>query len=400
VGVDKSKYPGWWEVDLQRIVDNSQIAMKLSGNKKLMGVVKQNAYGHGLIPASLAHLSAGASYLGVAQPFEALEIRKTLPKAVVPVLTWIITPETNLTELVENDIEYSIGNFWLLDKTIDLSQKLNRAIEVQIKLDLEFGRDGFKSEDYDRAVEIITNAVKSNQIIVKGVWSHFPLGEENETQTLKVVGEINDFANKLKANGIDYGLRHATNTVGLIMWRDKVGLDMIRSGAITYGAGLDYSQKYIKELGITSASAFKTLLSNIQTVKSGEGIGYSHQYISQKDAKVGIIPIGYADGIPNGAIKLKVYSPKNQKFYPVIGGVCMDQFFIDLDNDDSIQIGDPIEIWGDNVSFYEVAAAQGCLYTTLWTRHGRNVPTYYKNIDVLGDFQKFYDFSGQIVEGN
>jgi alanine racemase len=259
----KTRYPGRIIVDLAAIKYNAFRAQQVSGSK-LMGIVKANGYGHGLVEAGLAYISAGALYLGTAQPYEAVKLRKSgIDPDLVHILTWMITLDTDLKELAELKIDYSVGNYEILDKTVELSQALGRPIDVHVKVDHGFGRDGFRPEDLENATQKLAEAVSKKYIRIRGLWTHFAMaGPTEEPDNKFLVNFILNFRDRLTKLGVDSGLLHVANSLTLI-FSPEYSFDMVRPGFYCYGLAIDDNTVKPEELGSTPAMRFEAELANI-----------------------------------------------------------------------------------------------------------------------------------------
>ncbi|MDR2538808.1 MAG: alanine racemase [Bifidobacteriaceae bacterium] len=390
----RARYPGRIVVDLAAIKHNALKARELSG-AKLLGVVKANAYGHGLVESALAFLSAGVEYLGTAQPFEAIRLRKAgITPELTKILTWLISTNTDLEQLVDLDIDYSVGNFEVLARTQRLSDYLGRPIDIHVKLDLAFGRDGFRPEDLEPVIEALSDAARKSQIRIKGIWSHFALADEPlDEDSSKLVDFALVFRERLRFQGIDTGLLHLANSYSLIL-SPEYNFDMVRPGFYCYGFASDDNLLRPEVLGTVPAMRLEVELSNIKPVLPGEGVSYGHLWIADQPTKIGVLPIGYADGYPRLTKMAKAYSRKTSKFYPVRGTICMDQMFIDLGKTPDLKLGDVLELWGkEPILISDVAIQAGTIHCDVVTNLGKSIPIYYENVDALGDLAKIYEIN-------
>jgi alanine racemase len=306
----------------------------------------------------------------------------------------MITSHTDLEQLANLDIDYSVGNLEILTKTQKLSDHLKRPINVHVKLDRGFGRDGFRPEDLETATSHLTQAAQAGQICIRGLWSHFAMADEPlDDDSTKLVEFALTFRERLQKSGVDSGLLHLANSYSLILNPDY-NFDMVRPGFYCYGFATDDNLLQPEVLGTIPAMRFQVELSNIKSLEAGEGVSYGHLWRANQATKIGVLPVGYADGYPRLAQPAQVYSQRTQRFYPVRGTICMDQMFIDLGDQPDLELGDSLELWGKGpILIGDVAISAGTIHCDTATHIGKSIPTYYENVDVLGELANIYEFN-------
>jgi alanine racemase len=272
---------------------------------------------------------------------------------------------------------------------------LGRPVNVQVKLDYGFGRDGFRPEDLASATEALAQAVQAGHLRIRGLWSHFAMaGVPQDPNNKELVEFLLAFRDRLTELDVDYGLVHIANSDSLV-FSPQYTFDMVRPGLFVYGfASVDNSHRPA-DLGIIPAMSFEAELANVKPLLPGEGVSYGYIWRSPGMGFLGVIPIGYADGVPRLLKNGQVYSPRTQKLYPIRGTICMDQCFVDLGNQTPPELvpGDRLEFWGQGpLLINDVAQAAGTTHVDLACGFGANLPRFYRNVDALGDLAEFYEF--------
>ena len=314
------------EINLNNLVRNmNYYRSKLKRDTKLMVMVKAFAYGSGTFEVSNVLEFHRADYLTVAYADEGIELRR---KGInLPIM--VMTPEMNTFEsIIKNNLEPDIYSFRSLSLLEDAIEKLelsrDKKIGIHIKLDTGMHRLGFLPEDID----MLLSRLKDNEnIVVKSVFSHLAGsdGQEFDDFTMKQINAFEEMSSKIVASLPYKVLRHILNSAGISRFTDYQ-YDMVRLGIGVYGvAPCDEDKNKLKNV-----ISLKTTIVQIQEYEVGETIGYGRKGVVDKKSKVGVVPIGYADGLNrklgNGAACFYV----NGKPAPIIGNVCMDMCMIDL----------------------------------------------------------------------
>ena len=358
-------------VDLSAIKSNVELLKKTSGTK-LLAVVKADAYGHGLIPVAQAAISAGADYLGVALLEEAVTLREAGISA--PILAWLVQPGSDFAQAIALDIDIAAASFKALSEISLASQQVQKKARVHLEVDTGMTRGGFLAE-WDQL-----GAAHVQDIEIVGVFSHFARADEPaEKQNQDQLARFAEMVAKLEALGFSHLIKHLSNSAATLV-NHAAAFDMVRTGIALYGLSPD-----VTTLGTSSALALRpamqlrAALYLVKDVPAGTPVGYGASESTSRDTRLGVITMGYADGIPRIARSAGVWH--NGKRAPIIGRVSMDQFVVDLGPDSKAQSGDWVTIFG-NGSHGEYtaddwgAASQSINYEIV-TRIGPRVPRIY-----------------------
>ena len=355
-------------VDLSAIKHNVALLKEKSGTN-LLAVVKADAYGHGLVPVAKAALDAGASMLGVALLEEAITLREAGITA--PILAWLVQPGSDFAKAIELDIDLAAGSLKALHEIQAASVK--KKARVHLELDTGMTRGGFLSEWSELSVTDVAG------LEIVGVFSHFARADEpSEQQNQDQLDRFIEMVTKLEDLGFTSVMRHISNSAATLA-NSTATFDMVRTGIAIYGLTPDVAMGSSKEFGLRPAMQLRAALYLVKDVPAGTPVGYGASESTTRDTKLGVVTMGYADGIPRIAHNAGVWI--NGKRAPIIGRVSMDQFVVDLGPDSTAKSGDWVVIFGNGSHGEYTAddwgAASGSINYEIVTRIGPRVPRIY-----------------------
>lgn len=341
---------GQVRVDLTAISDNITALKKRTEAPHFMAVVKGNAYGHGLVDVARTAVDAGATWLGTAQLSEAITLRKS--GITVPILSWLYlasqTSETIL-EALQHGIDVSLGSVHQLEVLEGIAARLGRPAVVHLELDSGLSRGGARKEDWGALVAKARRAELNGTLRVRGLWTHLAWADvPAHPGNAAAVAGFDEAVREARAEGLTPELRHVSSSAN-ILDRPEFHFDMVRAGLAIYGlAPADHLDP--ADFGLRPALSVTAPLVMVKKVPAGTGVSYEHQAITHEPRYLGLIPLGYADGIPKGISGRSVVRIGGRNV-PVIGKVCMDQFMVDLGPDaGGITVGDTAVLFGDPAS--------------------------------------------------
>ncbi len=351
-------------IDPAAIAHNIKLLKHKSG-VKLLAVVKADAYGHGLIETSHIALSAGADWLGVALLEEARTLREVGITA--PILAWLAPPGSNFKGAIEANIDLGVS----CRKAFNEIVATGLRARIHIELDTGMTRGGFRAEwqeflksDFSR-VEVI------------GTFSHFARADEpNEKANQDQLDRFKEMVSELP---VKPELLHLANSAAALM-NPNAAFDLVRTGIAMYGLSPDVKTLGSHtELGLKPAMQLRARLHLVKRVAAGSPVGYGGVEVTQSDTILGVVAMGYADGIPRSARAAGVFIAGQRA--PIIGRVSMDQFVVDLGVNSPAQSGDWVVIFGDG-SHGEYTAddwglASGSINYEIVTRIGPRVSRIY-----------------------
>ena len=365
------------EVDLQAIKNNLTL-IKGKTSAQVLAVVKADGYGHGLIPVSKAAIEAGADWLGTALLEEAIELRKNGIK--VPIIAWLTPCGEDFKEAIKLDIDLSISSLEVLTEIVTAGEQLKKLPRVHIEIDTGMSRGGI-GDDWKVFTLECSRLIKDNKLEVVGIWSHFARADEPlEKMSQEQLLVFSNMVNELKSLGIEPKFLHIANSAAALTLKDS-HKSIIRWGIGLYGLSPDINNLgNSKSLKLQPAMKLKAKLNLVKNVKAGSTVGYGASAIVTHDTKLGVVAIGYADGIPRNANSSAGVWVAGKRA-PLIGRVSMDQFVVDLGATSLAKTGDEVIVFGNgNQNEYTVdewAKACGTINYEIVTRIGPRVPRIY-----------------------
>jgi len=352
----KYSRPLWAEVDLGKLRENVALIRRyLKPTTKILGVIKANAYGHGLVEIGKILSKEEIETLGVASLDEAITLKKKNIKSEILILGY--SHEDFSEEIVANGVSQTIGHEFQLTALSKAAKKLKKKAKIQIKIDTGMTRMGALP---DEAPELITKALSDKNIEVKGIYTHFARADEiNGIYTKKQYHQflrlVEPFDKVLK--GVDL---HCSNSAAMLNF-PEFQMDMVRLGISLLG---NYPAFQVANpLPLKPIFSLKTRIVEIKRVPPMTGVGYTHKHTTSRDVKIAVIPIGYADGystLLSNRGEVLVHGRR----YPIVGQISMDFATFELPAESDIQIHDEVTLLGqDNgteISLYEMAAWMRC----------------------------------------
>lgn len=348
-------------VDLGAIVQNYQLLKQEFAPAKVMAVVKANAYGHGMLEVAKALDSADVDVIGVADFEEALALRAAGIRA--RVMCWLLPGATDFAKARDLDIELGISTFDQLSRVLP-------GTKLHIKIDTGLGRNGFSPLYWE---ELFQQLAGNRDVF--GVFSHLAntSAEEDRKQAERFQTAI-DIA---KQNGVEFQERHLAATAGALSYPES-RFEMVRCGIGIYGLN-PFEDKDLA-LPLEPAMRASAELINVKRVPAGQGVSYGYRYVTGRETHLGLVPFGYGEGMPRISVGHQVLIAG--KRYPVVGRVAMDQFVVDL-GDDDLPLGSEVVIFGNpdsgEPSAEELSATAGTINYEIVTRIGGRANRVYLN---------------------
>ena len=358
-------------VNLDAIAANIRHLMRgVDGD--FLAVVKADGYGHGLIPVAKTALAAGAKYLGVALLEEAFALRAAGITA--PIIAWLTPPNQDFKRAINEGIELSIASAQSAQAISAAGTSVGKRPIVHIELDTGMGRGGFTPESFTDFVKEIHNF----ELEYRGFWSHFARADEPERNETHLQIQAFDRAlEELHSAGVTPEIIHLSNSAATIA-HTSAHRSMVRLGIAMYGLSPDVAHMGSSEkLGLTPAMSLYSNLTLVKSVAAGAPIGYGGVGVTRHASTLGIVTMGYSDGIPRQTSSVAGISHAGKRA-PIIGRVSMDQFVVDLGPDSAAKAGDEVEIFGAHgYSIDEWAEAAGTINYEIVTRIAPRVPRIY-----------------------
>jgi alanine racemase len=373
------------EIDLAALRANVRALRARARGAQLMAVVKSDAYGHGAVPCARAAVEAGAAWLGTATPEEALALRKA--GLTGRLMCWLWTPGGPWREAVEADIDVSVSGMWALQEVTAAAREAGLTARVQLKADTGLGRNGCQpGEDWAELVAAALRAEADGLVRVTGLWSHFACADEpghpSIAAQLALFREMTAYAEQ---QGVRPEVRHIANSPATLTL-PEAHFDLVRTGIALYGISPSPEVGTPADFGLRPVMTLAANIALVKRVPGGHGVSYGHHYITPGATTLGLVPVGYADGIPrhaSGAGPVLV----DGKWRTVAGRVAMDQFVVDLGGDEP-PVGTEAVLFGPGdrgePTAEDWAQAAGTIAYEIVTRIGTRVPRVYVNEQQAG----------------
>ncbi|MEQ8573062.1 MAG: alanine racemase, partial [Fulvivirga sp.] len=355
------------KINLDALTNNLNFyRSKLESKTKIMAMVKAFSYGSGSFEIANLMQFHRVDYLGVAYADEGVRLREN--GIHLPIMVMNPSPDS-FESIYKNNLEPEIYNLGLLDKYL---QFLNgREGSIHLKIETGMKRLGFDEDEIDNLIE----RLQSNEnLSVKSIFSHLAGADDGAHQQFseQQADKFKRLSSKLIAAIKEKPILHLLNSPGILRY-PQFHFDMVRLGIGLYGveAGKTEDQKLLQPI-----SELTTIISQLRTVKKGETVGYGRKGVAKKDIVVATIAIGYADGFSRAFSQGKGFVWVNGQRASVIGNVCMDMTMIDV-TDINVEVGDQVEIFGNNISIIELADAIDTIPYEILTNVSQRVKRVY-----------------------
>ncbi len=361
------------------------IRSKMADGAKMCVAVKADSYGHGAVQCAKVAVECGAEFLAVATVDEGIELREAGINANILVLS--LCQKEEMLDVVKNKLTPLVFDEEYIGFVNDAAAALNvKNFSVHLAVDTGMGRIGCLSENAGKIAKIIA---ESPWLKLGGICTHFSVADSTEEQNIEYTqNQFKLFMNaveNVKKEGIDPGIRHCSNSA-LTLTQPQMHLDMCRPGIIAYGYYPGQVDKnYFKNKGekvfLKPVMELVTKVVAIRDFEKDKSVSYGRMWTSENKTKLGVLPIGYADGLfrrfNQGENRLFV-TIKNKK-YPVCGRICMDQCMIELGKDSDVERYDEAVIFGPEEcgagqSAQQIADATGTISYEITCGVSKRVP--------------------------
>ncbi|MDQ1008940.1 alanine racemase [Streptomyces sp. V4I23] len=367
------------EIDLAALRANVRALRARAPRSALMAVVKSDAYGHGMVPCARAALAAGATWLGTATPHEALALRAAGIGG--RIMCWLWTPGDPWREGIEADLDMSVSGLWALREVTAAAREAGAPARVQLKADTGLGRNGCQPADWPALVAAARAAEDEGLVEITGLWSHFACADEpghpSIADQLDVFRDMVDHAEKA---GVEPEVRHIANSPATLSVPES-HFDLVRTGIAMYGVSPSPELGTPADFGLRPVMTLAASVALVKQVPAGHGVSYGHHYVTGSETTLGLVPLGYADGIPRHASGRGPVLVGGE-WRRVAGRVAMDQFVVDLGGQ-TVEEGAEALLFGPGdrgePTAEDWARAADTIAYEIVTRIGARVPRVYVN---------------------
>ena len=365
----------WAEVDLDALAHNYRQARRMIGaGVRYLGVVKADAYGHGAVQVGRKLEALGADYLAVSSLDEARELRHG--GISMPILILGHTPPEMVPELICHHITQTVSARAKAEEYSAAAAACGGTLRVHIKVDTGMSRLGFlvRGEHFDGGVEAIAASCRLPHLEAEGIFTHFAAADEDDPGSEAYTREQFDVFQRVLAALADRGqifaIRHCANSGALARYPEMY-LDMVRPGIALYGAGAD-----AQRLDLRPVMTLKSCVSTIKIFDPDTDISYGRTYRTREKTRVGVLPIGYADGLFRGLSgRMSVWTEEGPA--PVLGRICMDMTMVNLTGLSHVHVGDAVELFGQRQRVDVLAEILGTIPYELTCAVSKRVPRLY-----------------------
>lgn len=313
-------HPTWVEVDLSAIAHNTRQLRQVTGTD-IMAVVKAEGYGHGMIPVARTALENGATWLGVARLSEARALRTA--RIAAPTLVFgLLTPE-EVDEAIANDISVTLHSFESAEWLAERAAALGRPVHAHLKVDSGMGRLGVLPE---QALALAQRATASGRILLEGLYSHLAEVDDDPQAALTAqqVQRFLDALHSLQSAGLRPPWVHLANSAAAYAL-PTARFDMVRAGSAIVGLRPFYYAPFPAEM--RRSLSWHAQLADCKRLPAGWNVSYGQEYRANGDEWIGIIPVGYGDGLRRQSGNQVLIGGQRA---PVVGRVCIDQCMVRL----------------------------------------------------------------------
>ncbi len=343
------------KIDLDAISHNIHLIKEKIAGRKLMLVVKADAYGHGALAVAKA-VEKEADYFAVAEMGEAMELRSGGIRA--PILILGYTSPSLYAAALENDITLTLFTRESAAALSHVCVATGKTARVHFAVDTGMGRIGWQvcEQSADEAAE----AARLPGIFAEGIFSHFATADCEDTAFAEEQrAQFERFLTMLKTRGVEISIKHMNNSAGLVKFCEQY--DMVRAGIVLYGLypGENVQAAAGESFRLRPAMELITHIAHIKELEAGRPISYGATFVTERKTRVATLPVGYADGYPrslSGKGEVLVHGVRCK----ILGRVCMDQMMVDISAVPAAKVEDKAVLVGRDgaefISAEEVAA--------------------------------------------
>ncbi|MCB9357798.1 MAG: alanine racemase [Calditrichaeota bacterium] len=346
--------PTFARISSAAIAENFSRFRRLAPESQIMAVVKADAYGHGLLHCARLFSDLRAEYLGVGFVEEGIKLRQSGIRGRILVLGGIVGSQIDL--FLEHDLDLTASSVFKLEAIEREAESSGKIARVHLKFDTGMNRIG---QNFRTAETLLRAAFRSKHVKVAGIYSHLATAEEADAAFALLQMErfthIRELAAEIGFRDVSY---HLANSAGAIRF-PQAQLDMIRPGLGLYGQHA--SPELQTQFPLVGAHQLVSEIVYVKGVRKGEGVSYNLRWTAPENVWIATVPVGYGDGYPR-LLSNKAHVLIGGKRYPIVGTVCMDQFMVNLGQDQHA-IGSEVVLWGrqgdEEISLWELCQAGG-----------------------------------------
>lgn len=371
--MQKTLRPAWVEVNLTQLRKNFELILKDKLTElRFTSVVKDQAYGHGMVEVAKTASEFGAHCIAVATVDEAVILRENGIRA--DILVFGERTAEELPVCVEHDLTVFANDRETINELARIARNALKEASVQVEIDTGLSRHGVR---WTEALPVIEALTQSKALVWRGIMSHFAMSDElDKSFAMEQLARFNQVLAELQQRGIQVPLRHMCNTGGFLDL-PQAHFDMVRMGILPLG--VFPSQVCRRIPGLKPIMAVKTQIAVVRELEKGDYVGYSMRYQAQSPRRIAVLPLGYGDGYPRvrnqGAVLI------HGQRAPVIGGNAMDAMMVDITDIPQANRWDEVVLMGsqgsEKIDVHEMAKLKGTVSYDAMTGWRSRVPRVY-----------------------
>lgn len=334
------RHRAWVEIDRAALAHNvRQIKQILSPPTELMAVVKADAYGHGALRVAQTALQAGASWLAIATLGEGIELREAGIAAPILILGATNTPE-EIAAIAHWKLEPTLCNPQQALIFSETMAEIGQTLPVHLKLDTGMSRLGTRWEEALTFVQLVKQLPC---LKIASIYSHLATADDPDPTMMQLQNQrFQEAITQIKARGIIPPRLHFANSAATLSDRN-LHYDLVRVGLALYGL---YPATHLRStVALKPVLQVKARITQVKTLPPGTGVSYGHQYVSEREMRLAVVGIGYADGVPRNLSHRLQVSLRGQLVLQ-IGAITMDQLMLDISSIPDVQVGEVVTLIG------------------------------------------------------
>ncbi len=366
----EEQYRSWVEVDLDHFTHNwSELRRLIGPSVQILQVVKADAYGHGAIEISNMALKNGASWLGVANADEGVQLR--VSGITAPILILSPSMESEISEIIKYRLIPSVSDVHFARILQHKYMEAGISEPIHIEIDTGMGRGGTM---YKEALRAIHEIARCPNLILEGIFTHLSSGEQINDYSREQGRLFLDLLKKLRREGLTFPIRHMANSGGILNY-PAFHFDLVRPGLMTYGI---YPSRDTQDRAhLEPVMSFKTRVALVKKFPRGYSIGYGRSYVTNRPTLIATIPVGYGDGY-GVILSNRGEALIRGKRAPVVGRISMDMCTIDVSHIPDCQVGDVVTLMGkdglEEITASDIAARVSTISYEILCMLGKRAP--------------------------
>jgi alanine racemase len=371
--------PTWVEISLSALRRNCQRILQLAGPRKVMAVVKADAYGHGAVPISKCLAEGGVHWFGVATVEEAVELRAAGIEEPILLLGGLYMSEP--ADLLEYRLTPSVSSTARLDTYAECARRHQRAIDFHLKVDTGLGRLGVP---LDRLPAFLERYQELEGLRMSGAFTHLASAEDLiATQTDEQLARFHAALTKLPWFDISPEWIHVSNSAALLAY-PELPENLVRIGALFYGYCLPLNLRPgVKPPELPAFEpilSFKSRVVYLKDVPSGTPLGYGASFYTRRPSRIATVPVGYADGLSR-ALSNRGWVIIGDQYARTVGNISMDLCLLDVTDIPGVAVGDEVILIGKSaqcsISALAIAQQLNTVPYEVLCSIGKRVPRIY-----------------------